>query len=51
MAQFTLFGAGDFACNLYWQSVTLYLLFFYTDVLLLPTALAGTLYMAGALWD
>lgn len=51
VAQFTLFGAGDFACNLYWQSVTLYLLFFYTDVLLLPTALAGTLYMAGALWD
>ncbi len=50
-AQFVLFGAGDFACNLYWQSVSLYLLFFYTDVLALPAALAGTLYMAGALWD
>ncbi|MEG3175530.1 glycoside-pentoside-hexuronide (GPH):cation symporter [Sphingomonas sp. RB3P16] len=51
VAQFALFGAGDFACNLYWQSVSLYLLFFYTDVLGLSAALAGTLYMAGALWD
>lgn len=46
-----LFGAGDFACNLYWQSVTLYLLFFYTDVLGLPPTLAGLVYMAGAIWD
>jgi sugar (glycoside-pentoside-hexuronide) transporter len=46
-----LFGSGDFACNLYWQAVTLYLLFFYTDVLGLSPALAGFVYMAGAVWD
>jgi GPH family glycoside/pentoside/hexuronide:cation symporter len=46
-----LFGSGDFACNLYWQAVTLYLLFFYTDVLGLSPALAGFIYMAGAVWD
>lgn len=49
--QFALFGAGDFACNLFWQSISFFLLFFYTDVLNLPPALAGTLYMVGALWD
>lgn len=49
--QFVLFGAGDFACNLYWQSVSFFLLFFYTDVLAMPPALAGTIYMIGALWD
>lgn len=49
--QFLLFGAGDFACNLYWQSVSFFLLFYYTDVLALPVALAGTIYMVGALWD
>ncbi len=46
-----LFGAGDFACNLYWQSVTLYLLFFYTDVLGMAPAIAGLVYVAGAIWD
>ncbi|GAA3696884.1 glycoside-pentoside-hexuronide family transporter [Sphingomonas cynarae] len=46
-----LFGAGDFACNLYWQSVTLYLLFFYTDVLGIAPVTAGLIYMAGAIWD
>jgi GPH family glycoside/pentoside/hexuronide:cation symporter len=49
--QFALFGAGDFACNLYWQSVSFFLLFFYTDVLAVPPALAGTIYMIGAVWD
>jgi GPH family glycoside/pentoside/hexuronide:cation symporter len=46
-----LFGSGDFACNLYWQSVTLYLLFFYTDVLGMAPGVAGLVYMAGAIWD
>lgn len=45
------FGAGDFACNLYWQGITLYLLFFYTETLALPAAIAGALFMAGAVWD
>jgi GPH family glycoside/pentoside/hexuronide:cation symporter len=46
-----VFAAGDFAFNLYWQSVSLYLLFFYIDVLRLPPALAGTIFLVGALWD
>lgn len=51
LARLALFASGDFACNLYWQSVTFYLFFFYTDVLRLPPATAGFVVMAGALWD
>ena len=47
----TILASGDFACNLYWQSVSLFLLFFYTDILRLSPAVAGSLYMIGALWD
>ncbi|MFD1952170.1 MFS transporter [Sphingomonas arantia] len=46
-----VFTTGDFAFNLYWQGVTLYLLYFYIDVLALPPAIAGTVFMVGALWD
>ena len=46
-----LFASGDFAFNLYWQSINLYLLFFYIDVLALPPATAGLVFMVGALWD
>lgn len=26
------YGAADFACNLIWQMISLYLLYYYTDV-------------------
>jgi GPH family glycoside/pentoside/hexuronide:cation symporter len=45
------FASGDLACNLYWQSVSLFLLFYYSDVLGLSPALAGLVYAAGAVWD
>lgn len=44
-------GAGDFGFNLYWQFSSLYLLFFYTDVVGLVPAVAGTIYMAALIWD
>ncbi len=50
-SQLILFAAGDFAFNLYWQAVGLYLLFFYIDVLALPPAVAGAVFTIGALWD
>ena len=46
-----LFSSGDFAFNLYWQSISLYLLFFYIDVLALPPVTAGLVFMLGTLWD
>lgn len=46
-----LFGVGDFAFNLYWQSVMLFLLFYYTDALGLPMGVAATAYMVASVWD
>lgn len=46
-----LFAFGDFAFNLYWQSVMLFLLFYYTEALELPMAVAATIYMAASVWD
>ena len=46
-----LFASGDFACNLYWQSITFYLLFFYTDTLGLSAAMAGLITMIASVWD
>ena len=46
-----LFASGDFACNLYWQSVALYLLFYYTDVAGIAPEVAGLIYLAGSVWD
>ena len=47
----TAFAAGDFACNLYWQSMSLYLLFYYTDAVGLSAATAGLIYMVASIWD
>ena len=45
------YGSGDFAMNLYWQGISLYLFYFYTDVLGMPNAMAGMIYAIGSLWD
>ncbi|MGZ2410850.1 sugar (glycoside-pentoside-hexuronide) transporter [Sphingomonas sp. F9_3S_D5_B_2] len=46
-----LFAFGDFAFNLYWQSVMLFLLFYYTDALGVRIGIAATTYMAASIWD
>ena len=46
-----LFAFGDFAFNLYWQSVMLFLLFYYTDAMKLPIAVAATVYAIASMWD
>ena len=50
-ARLLLFAFGDFAFNLYWQSVMLFLLFYYTDALELPMRVAATAYMIASVWD
>ncbi|BCA61424.1 hypothetical protein HMP09_0658 [Sphingomonas sp. HMP9] len=51
VGRLALFSSGDFAFNLYWQAISLYLLFFYMDALALPPATAGLIFMIGAIWD
>ena len=46
-----LFAFGDFAFNLFWQSIMLFLLFYYTDALTLPIGVAATTYMVASVWD
>ena len=50
-ARLLLFAFGDFAFNLYWQSIMLFLLFYYTDALGLPIGIAATTYMVASVWD
>lgn len=45
------FASGDFAFNLYWQSISLYLLFYYTEAVGLSAAAAGLIYMVASIWD
>src|SRR6266705_181757 len=46
-----LFAFGDFAFNLYWQSVMMFLLFYYTDSIDLPIGIAAITYMVASVWD
>ncbi len=45
------FASGDFAFNLYWQSISTYLLFYYTEAVGLSAAAAGLIYMVASIWD
>jgi GPH family glycoside/pentoside/hexuronide:cation symporter len=45
------FTVGDYACNLYWQSLSIFLLFYYTDVVGLSAAVAGSIYMVASIFD
>lgn len=46
-----LFAAGDFAFNLFWQSVMLYLLFYWTEVAGIAAATAGTILLVASVYD
>ena len=46
-----LFAFGDFAFNLYWQSVMLFFLFYYSDALSLPIGVAAAVYTVASVWD
>ena len=50
-ARLLLFSFGDFAFNLYWQSVMMFLLFYYTDGIDLPIGIAAITYMVASVWD
>ncbi len=45
------YGFGDLASVLYWQTFSLYLLYFYTDVFRISAAAAGTMFLISRLWD
>lgn len=48
---YAAFGLGDFAFNLFFQGTTLFLLFFYTDILNIPATTAGLIFLVATCWD
>ncbi len=45
------YGAGDFGFNLFFTTASLYLLFYYTDVLGLSPSTAGWVFAGALIWD
>ena len=45
------YGVGDYAICLYWSGVSLYLLYFYTDIVGISPFVAGLIYGLGIMWD
>ncbi|AWW74423.1 glycoside transporter [Erythrobacter sp. KY5] len=45
------YGLGDFGFNLFYTGLNLYLLYYYTDVLEIPPATAGLIFMLPVIWD
>ncbi len=45
------YGFGDLASVLYWQTISSYLLYFYTDVFGISAAAAGTMILVTRMWD
>lgn len=45
------YGLGDAASNIFFQTVNMFLLFYYTDVFGISPAVAGTLFVLARFWD
>ncbi|NNU16240.1 MFS transporter [Parvularcula sp. ZS-1/3] len=45
------YGVGDFGLNIYWNTLSLFLVFFYTVVVGIPPGVAGIIYSIGMAWD
>lgn len=45
------YGSGDLGFNFFYTGLNLYLLFYYTDVIGLPPAIAGLIFMIPVIWD
>lgn len=45
------YGIADLSCNLVWQLISLYLMFFYTDVMELPAHYVGIMFLVTRLVD
>lgn len=45
------YGVGDFGLNIYWNSLSLILVFWYAEVVGLEPKTAGLIYFIGLIWD
>lgn len=47
----TGYGIGDFGLNIYWNTVSIWLVFWYTMVVGIEPGVAGTIFFIGMIWD
>ncbi len=45
------YGLGDFAANIVFQTVMIFLMYYYTDIFGIPAAVVGTLFLVARIWD
>ena len=45
------YGVGDFGLNIYWNSLSIWLVFWYTDVVGIAPETAGLIFLIGTVWD
>jgi GPH family glycoside/pentoside/hexuronide:cation symporter len=45
------YSLGDTASNLFWQTFSMFLLYFYTDIFGISAAAAGTMFLVTRIWD
>jgi len=45
------YGLGDFGANLVFQTMTLFLFYYYTDVMMIGASTAGIIFLVAKLWD
>lgn len=45
------YGVGDFGLNIYWNSLSIWLVFWYTDVVGIAPETAGLIFLIGMIWD
>ncbi len=45
------YGFGDFGFNLFWSTASMFLLYYYTDVLALSATTAGVIFLVAMVWD
>ncbi len=45
------FGVGDLAVNFVWSSISIFIVYFYTDIIGIGAAMVGTLMLISRIWD
>ncbi|MEO0815672.1 MAG: glycoside-pentoside-hexuronide (GPH):cation symporter [Pseudomonadota bacterium] len=45
------YGVGDFGLNIYWHTISIWLVYWYTNIVGIPPETAGILWLIGTLWD
>lgn len=45
------YGIGDFGLNIYWNTLSIWLVFWYTTIVGIEPGVAGTIFFVGMIWD